>query len=241
MSRQTKLKSYKELLKGGKLPMRIIPMKNEDKDGLDDKWTKGRNRLDFPIVRAVVSGAPNSGKTQWIRNLALRKAKKGRPFKRILCVVTNELTKDWKGIPNVEIFEQVMPPAEELAKPDRLLVVDDVDFGDLSKDDQRLLIMAYRHYSSHYGLYVATTHHNLIDIPKTIRRSANLFVMFRQPDLEEMKKTLGKRAGLTSKRAEIVFDMLKDPWDHILVDMIQGSEFPLRLNSVHGIRFDKKG
>ena len=53
-----------------KIPKEIIILKSGDKQNRE-KWYKGRDLLNFPggSFRAIISGPPNSGKTNLIKNI----------------------------------------------------------------------------------------------------------------------------------------------------------------------------
>lgn len=243
-------KSFEEVISGGRLPKEIVPLANLDKDVLDDKWRpKNRDILDFPVFRAVLSGQPGSGKSTWLKNVILRKELLKRPFKKIFVVLGSSANKEWSDLGSsedeygnlnerVETMVQTMPPEEKL-KNNTLLILDDVDLSKqaFGEENLALLTMVYRSISSHGGVSVAITCHDFVDVPVRIRRTANLFVVFKQPDLAVVKKMIGSRVGLPGNKADKVFALLKEPHDHLVFDLIQGTRYPLRLNSIKRVNF----
>lgn len=241
-------KTFEKMIKGGKLPSGIVPLANLDKDILDDRWRpKNRDILDFPVFRAVLTGQPGSGKSTWIKNIVGRKELLSRPYKKILVVLGSSANQEWTDLgasedeegnleERVTTYVNEMPTEEKLTN-NTLLILDDVDLESLSKEDMALLVMVYRSISSHGGVSVALTAHNFTDVPKQIRRCANLFVIHKQPDLAVLKKMIGSRVGVPANKADKLFGLLKEPHDHLVFDMIQGSKYPVRLNSTKKVNF----
>jgi len=55
------------------LPDSIIPIECADKEGWSEKWSSGRNWLNFPHpTRGVFCGLPSSGKSTYIKNIIIR-------------------------------------------------------------------------------------------------------------------------------------------------------------------------
>lgn len=231
--------SFKKLVKGGRLPKAIVPIINPDKNGLDTNWTKGRDILDFPIFRAVLTGNPGSGKSTFLKNIIARRAIKKKPFRRIYVVAGSSASKEWDDIPGIRVVEQ-LPPEEKLARPNTLLILDDVDFKGMEKEDQELLPRLFKHFSSHFGLNIAVTSQNFTEVPVTLRRASNLFVVYRTPDLATAGRLIAERVGLPPNKAKRMLGLLKETHDHLLVDLIPGSEAPYRYNSVKKIQFRDK-
>ena len=80
------------------------------------------------------------------------------------------------------------------------------------------------------NLSIAITSQNAFDCPAPIRRMANCWVIFKQPDLISLI-TLASRTGLKSKHMLYIMSrLLNQPHDSLWIDLIRFSPAPYRLN-----------
>lgn len=186
------------------------------------------NPLKLPIFRMILAGPPGVGKTTIIKNLLLHNR-----FKKVWIVSGSKFSEEWNNLgPKVKsrVLINKLPPEEKLVKPRRCLILDDVSFGQWKKADKDFLEMIFRNISSHHGLCVFISTQVFIDVPPTIRRCANVFVLWKTPDMLVTGKEIFKRAGIEAKRSVRLFGLLDESMHHcITIDLIPG------LNKYHAI------
>ena len=214
-------KTFQELSAQKTLPNRIVGIFNPDKDRdhVRTNWTKDdRNPLKLPVFRMILAGPPGVGKTTVIQNLLLH-----NKFRKIWVVTGSKYTEEWDNIPNSQVLVNKLPPERKLVKPNRCLILDDISFGQWSKKDKNALEYIFRNISSHHGLSVCISSQVFMDIPPTIRRCANIFVLWKTPDMIATGKEIFKRAGLEGERSTRLFNLLDESMHHsITLDMIPG-------------------
>src|SRR5690554_2095038 len=203
-----------------KLPNKLIPFKNPEKEGWVEKWHEKRDLLNFPkSYRAVLCGPPSSGKSTVIKNLVVRA---DPSFEKIIVIHPNAnstIEYDWifDGLDEDQDQAQVrgdIPSIDEWAElvgenvknpPPTLVIIDDIEFKSLSKKQQQSLHHLLSHVSSHMNVTVIITAQQFFLLPLVVRRNSNLFVIFSQADRSSMD-SLFRKVGITGKKVLTLFD-----------------------------------
>ena len=152
--RKLKKSNKKKKKKGNRrLPNRLIIIKNMDK-AFHEKWKPGRNSLNIPHpFRICCMGPPHSGKTLVIKNIILRCKP---PFKRIIVIHgLAGTTREYDDI-EPELITGEIPSMEFFKEVDckTLVILDDVDFKGLHKDQAHILNRLYGTLSTHNQIAV---------------------------------------------------------------------------------------
>jgi hypothetical protein len=217
------------------LPNEIIPIESADKEGWTEKWYKGRNLLNFPHSwRAIFCGLPSCGKSCTIKNIILR----AKPqFEKIIVVHYDaDGSSEWDDV-GAEILSEIPDPREMDSSEKKLLILEDLDLAGLSKIDLGRLNRMYGYCSSHCNLSVALTCQNAFDCPPCARRVSNLFVFWRQPDINAMSM-MASRTGLKSKDFLTIFEKhINHQHGSLWIDISKNSPAKLRID---GYRILKK-
>jgi hypothetical protein len=213
-----------------KLPDRLLPIKCADKSN-HERWTKGRNMLDFPSpFRAVLVAPPNMGKTAVCKNIILRARPEFQAITIIHCDPEGTREYDNLGTDGVEIIGHIPAPDEwpnDGLK--RLVILDDVEVKMLPKEQHRNLDRLFGSISTHKFISVMLTSQDAFNIPAICRRCASLVVMWRLPDMDSMA-TLARKSGITPVKLKRIFSSFKDQRDSLWLDRTEGSPFKLRKN-----------
>jgi hypothetical protein len=213
------------------LPNQIIPIKNADK-GFHEKWTKNRNKLNFPHpTRAVLTAPPNCGKSTVVKNLLMRAEP---PFQHvIICHCDNNYTQEYddisEGVEEFELIDNIPPPESFEGLVKTLVILDDLEFKGMSKDQKRNLDRLFGYVSTHKNCSVYLCSQDAFNIPPIVRRCSNLFVLWKSPDLLSMSQLAG-RTGLKADELSELFSLCKEHHDSVWLDITPKTPYPIRLN-----------
>ena len=109
----------------------------------------------------------------------------------------------------------------------------------MKKEDKAKLNRLFGYTSTHCNLSVAITCQNAFDLNPSIRRMANLYIVYRQPDLNALI-TLASRTGLKAKHMVFIFTrVLKNPHDSLWIDLQSFSPANFRINGFTPISLDE--
>ena len=212
-----------------RLPNKIIPLPNPDKN-FHEKWYKGRNMLNIPHpFRCVCLGPPNVGKTTIVKNLLLR----AKPeFEEVVVIHCDSgYTKEYDDIgENVEILNEIPAPNDWEGQVKTLVVLDDLEFKGMSKDQKRNLDRLFGYVSTHKNISCILCSQDAFNVPPIVRRCSNLWVLWRCPDLDAMA-TCARKTGLKANNFNSIFNQLMmEPRDSLWIDTTAHSPYPMRKN-----------
>ena len=216
-----------------KLPKEILIIKNPDKFYHENwKTPKNRDPLDIPHpYRIVICGKPNSGKSMLAKNILLRASK---PFEKIIiCHYDGHDTKEYEDLGDIKMLDYIPNPRDkELFDPKykTLLIFDDLEFQYIPKEQKKYLDRFFGYSTTHKNMSIILCAQNLTNIPVAVRRMANVFIMFKVPDME-LLYLMGRKLGIKKDNFNRIFeDNIKSYHDSIWFDLSAGSPFPLRRN-----------
>jgi hypothetical protein len=221
--------------------MSIIAFKNKDK-GFQEKWNPKRDLLDMPwAFRAVFCGPPSSGKSTIVKNIIL----KARPlYKKVLIVhYGGEGTQDYDEIDGIEVVPlSGLPDPVDInpRKEKMLLVLEDVPLSSINREQKQKIDRLYGYSSSHRGVSVICCAQDAFDVPVGARRSSNVFILWKQPDLNALQ-TMASRTGFTTSEFRNLFKLCKNKHDSIMIDLTEHSPAPLRFNAYTPIAIKEDG
>jgi hypothetical protein len=212
-----------------RLPNKILALPNPDK-AFHEKWYKGRNMLNIPHpFRCVCLGPPNVGKTTIVKNLLLR----AKPeFKEVVVIHCDSgYTKEYDDIgDNVEILDEIPAPEDWEGEVKTLVVLDDLEFKGMSKEQKRNLDRLFGYVSTHKNISVILCSQDAFNVPCIVRRCSNLWVLWRCPDLDAMS-VCARKTGLKANNFNSIFNQLMlDPKDSLWIDMTDHSPYKMRKN-----------
>lgn len=209
------------------LPNELMIIENPDKTW-HEKWTKNRNILNFPHpFRAVLFGPPNKGKTMVMKNILLR----AKPqFKEIFVIHADpDFTKEYDDI-DAEMLDEIPPLQEWEGKVKTLVIVDDIDLSQLNKDQKKNLNRLFGNVSTHKNISVMLTSQDPFNVPPSVRRMSNLFVLWKSKDMDSLAQ-IARKSGVSSEDMKNLFNtVLKGDKDSLWLDNTSGTPYPMRKN-----------
>ena len=130
--------------KKNKLPLKLIPFGNSDKDSFKETWTEKRKRDPANIIapyRCVLIAKPGCGKTTYVQNLLIHE---DPPFQKVLIVSNSPLSTEWDVVEH-EKFEEI-PSYDDIVEFDEnnvpiktAIVIDDMELDGLPKEQESRL------------------------------------------------------------------------------------------------------
>lgn len=215
------------------LPRRIIPIENPDKIW-HESWHTNRSMLNFPHpTRICLMGPPNTGKTTVIKNLILRSQE---PFEDIFVIHCDpEFTKEYDDL-DCTFLDEIPSADQWQGEVKSLCILEDLPFKEMNKDQKRNLSRLFSFVSTHKNMSVYLSAQDGFDIPPIVRRTANVWIIWRSPDIDSMS-TIARRTGLSSKHFKRIFDkLMTEDKDSLWIDMTNKSPYRLRKNGFELIR-----
>lgn len=214
-----------------KLPEQLIIFPNNEKK-FHEKWEPGRHKLNFPHPFRILlcSIQPHLGKTNWIWNILLHISPK---FKRILLLHCGEDQTTEYDLIDYECLSELPEPTAQIFNDDKktLLILEDKNFSFMNKEQLHRLDRLYGHNSTHRNLSIMCASQSFMDVPPSVRRMSNIYVLWYTRDLDSFK-TIGRRCGLLKEELMyLVREYIKDAHDTIWIDCTKQSPYPLRRNA----------
>ncbi len=209
-----------------RLPKELIHISNPDKL-FHQSWTKKRNILSFPHPwRAVLLGPPGMGKTSITKNLIVR----AKPeFEEILVVHCACDSKEYLDI-ECQMLDEIPEPDSYDMDVKRLLILEDLDYSAMSKQQKMCLDRAFAYASTHRNTSVVLTAQDPFSVAPCVRRCANLWVLWKTHDVQALQ-TIGRRVGFRGPDFEHIFKKyLPNKRDSLWIDLTDGTPAPLRVN-----------
>ena len=215
------------------LPNRLIPISCIDKEGWSEQWTSSRNILNIPHpFRLVAIGPPSSGKSTAIKNIIVRAKPKFREI--IVCHLDPEGSQEWVDC-DAKMISELPEPTSFDRKKKRLLILEDLNLKEMGKENKARLNRLMGYTSSHCNLSIAITCQNAFDLSPSIRRMANLYVIFKQIDISSLV-TLASRLGLKKEHMLLIMSrLLPNCHDSLWIDVSRGSPAPYRINGFNPV------
>lgn len=228
------IEQIKKKVKKLRLPNKLIAMPNPDKK-FHEHWDDNRNMLNIPHpYRLVCVGKPNVGKTTVVKNLLLR----ARPeFEEVFVIhCDGGYTKEYNDI-DTEILNHIPPPDSWEGEVKTLVIIDDLDLTNLSKEQKGNLDRLFGYCSTHKNISVVLCSQNFTNIPAICRRCANFFVIWKTNDMDAMSG-VGRKSGLKpDKFKSIFYNDMKGHRDSLWIDLTDGSPYPVRKNGFEVIEY----
>lgn len=210
------------------LPNKIIPIENSDKE-FHEKWTKSRNMLNIPHpFRCVCLGPPNVGKTTIVKNIVLRA---DPPFQEIVVIhCDSEYTKEYDDLGEIEMLNEIPAPEDWEGQVKTLVVLDDLEFKGMNKQQKRNLDRLFGYVSTHKNISCILCSQDAFNVPPIVRRCSNLWILWRCPDLDAMA-TCARKTGLKAENFNTIFnELMLESRDSLWLDRTDKTPYPCRKN-----------
>ena len=211
-----------------KLPNKLIVLKNPDKK-FHEAWNDSRNMLNIPHpFRCLALGPPNSGKTNVVENLLLRE---NPPFEEVVVIhCDGEYTKEYDDVSDeLEILSEIPAPEDWEGKVKTLVVLDELEYKNMNKDQKRNLDRLFGYVSTHKNISIILCSQDFHETPAIVRRCSNLFILWKSPDLNNMAMC-ARKTGISAEGFRNLFKLCSDTKDSIWIDLTDKSPYHLRKN-----------
>jgi hypothetical protein len=216
-------KTRKRKKKLGRAPRSLVILKNKDKR-CHESYTKGDSPLRFPHPFCCgILGGVNSGKSMIVKNILMAHQAKKPKFQQVVVIHGDPETKEYEDV-EPDCIRKSIPEIEEL-DPDvkKLLIFDDTDFSNLSKDDVRRISEIWRFGSTHRNTSIILSNQCFFRVPKIIKDCSNVYIIFKPRDRDELA-TIGRRVGF---KKGVLYDLFKQVLpkfrDSLTVNLIPSS------------------
>jgi len=232
------------------LPKKLLFIPSSDKNFIE-KWRKTRDPLDFPAsYRIVLCGKPGCGKTSLIKNIFLRTQQSKKPFERVFVFHQDRFAREYDDI-GAEVLEELPPndywmnyededeeedEDKEIVRPKTLVIIDDICFSDLSKEQTNRLNRLCGFISTHCNVSLACLNQDVFAINSIVRKCCNIWCIWRPTDLDELN-VIARRTGYKSKEFKELFENVASKEnDFLMLDLTPKTPYPLRLNGYKMIK-----
>jgi hypothetical protein len=214
-----------------KLKQTLVDIKNTDKAGWTESWTetKKKNWASFPHpTRMALIGPPSAGKSFMMKHLIMHQ----RPMFRELYIIhgDGDHTTEFDDVDPSMIMTEFPPIAFWDGKVKTLVIIDDVEFSSLSKEQFARMNKLFRYGSSHKNITVYVSHQSFFDLPILVRKLCNVFILWKPRSVMELK-TMSNRVGFSAKALDHIFEnVCSDYRDSLCIDHHYKSPAVLRKN-----------
>ena len=215
-----------------KLPKKLIVIENKDKSNHETwKVKEGkppRDELAFPCpTRFIAVGKPGCGKTTAVINIAIRA---DPPFERIIvCHYDSEYTQEFEELEGVEMWATIPEKDDIDGKEKTLIILEDLDFKSLGKEQAAALKRLYGYLSTHKFSSCILCAQDWSDVPKLVRRCTNVWIIWKMDDTQSLQLCM-KKAGIAKDKYLKLMKLLVGPHSSLWIDRTSGTPYPLRVN-----------
>lgn len=214
-----------------KIPQKLVDIKNCDKTGWTEKWTKNRAKdiANFPHPsRIALIGPPSVGKSFICKHLLMHQ----KPmFKEVYIIHGDaDVTSEYEDIePTMQMNE--IPPVEFWdGKVKTLCILDDVEYSNLSREQMARLNKLFRYVSSHKNVTLYVTHQSFFELPNLVRKLCNIFILWKPRSTTELK-LIANRIGIKPETLIEIFETHCPSYrDNLTVDFNIGTPAVFRKN-----------
>ena len=213
-----------------KLPKKLIEIKNADK-GWTEHWSESRSKdiANFPHPsRISLIGPPSVGKSFICKHLLLHQ----KPmFKEVYIIHgDSQETREFDDFEPTLMMSEFPDISFWDGNVKTLVIVDDVEYSSLSKEQQSRMNKLVRYGSSHKNLTLYFTHQNFFSLPILVRKLCNVFIIWKPRALGELKM-IANRVGMRADELEYIFDNICiDYRDSLCIDLHYKTPALLRKN-----------
>ena len=162
-----------------------------------------------------------------VKNLILR-AKP--PFEEIFVIHCDpDYTQEYDDV-DATILDSIPAPEEWEGIVKTLVVLDDLEFKGMNKEQKRNLDRLYGFVSTHKNISCILCSQDPFNVPPIVRRCSNLWILWRMDDMDNLA-TCSRKAGIKAPVMKNIFDtIMNNPKDSLWLDRTEYSPYPMRKN-----------
>lgn len=225
----------------------LYVLDNPDKVS-NEKWFCGRDLANIPSpFRALFLSYPSGGKTCLIQNILL----KAQPYYKKIYLCHPELStstddtdseddgsfdgkvREYKHIDYTPLYDFPKPSFFKTDDDEKqILICDDVELRNLTKEQKKRLNKICSFASSHYNLSVIiASQDSFSQLNVALVRFMNIFCVWKYNDLNYMRMLLN-RMGILKKEIDNILEHMKnyDQHDFLCIDRTPNTPFRFRKN-----------
>ena len=182
------------------------------------------------MSRIILVGPPSSGKSGAILNLVIHQS-----FDRIIIFHNDPNSREYSDL-DAEMYDEIIDPRDEELAIDpsikNLVIFEDILYKYLPLIQRKYLTDYFTTFSTHKSITCYLTAQDFFNqIPTNIRRCANVFVLFKSIDMNNLRN-LCSCLNLNFKDMKFIFEnYLTSKYDNLVVDLNR-SDKKLRKNFV---------
>ena len=204
---------------------KLVVIPNDDKHWHEKPDPTNLANMPHPF-RMILCGSPNCGKTNTIYNILINK----KPaFERIIIFHNDPSTQEYQNV-DAEYVEE-LPPIEEIdPEVKNLIIVEDVDYKNMARDQRSLLDRYFGVFSTHHNISIMITAQDPFSVTASIRRMCSHVLLWKNNDINSMT-IIASRFGLKGRDLKYIFDHIcTDKHDSLLIDTMRDGVNRLRKN-----------
>ena len=149
-----------------------------------------------------------------------------------LCIIhgDSDCTKEYEDVEPTMMMTE-FPPIEFFDGSQKtLVIIDDVEYSSMNKEQQGRMNKLVRPGSSHKNLTLYFTHQNFFSLPILVWKSCNVFIIWKPRALGELKM-IANRVGMRAEELEYIFDNICTEYrDSLCIDLHYKTPALLRKN-----------
>ena len=170
------------------LEKRIYRLPNADKQD-HETWYQGRDLLNLPTpYRIGLMAPPNRGKSTMIKNILLRANPK---FDTIVLIHPDAESEEYKDVKAI-VLDHIPDPTEWNYKGKTLCIVDDIELKLMDKKQKSNLDCLFGYVSTHRNVLCIITSQDGYNIPPSVRRNLNVYIIWKTPDIQSVSALVRK-------------------------------------------------
>jgi len=144
--------------------------------------------------------------------------------------MSNAYSTEYDSMEPTSIRTEIPHYSEFDPKINKLLIIDDYDFTQISGADLKKFSELFRFGSTHTNISIILLHQSFFRIPKIVKDCSNTFIIFKPHDNDELA-TIGRRVGLKKEEITGIFRDHMPNWrDSLLINLIPGAPYKFGKN-----------
>jgi hypothetical protein len=151
-------------------------------------------------------------------------------FKEIFVIHADpDFTKEYDDI-DAQMLNEIPPLQEWEGEVKTLVIVDDIDLSQLGKEQKKNLNRLFGNVSTHKNISVILTSQDPFNVPPSVRRMSNLFILWKSKDMDSLAQ-IARKSGVSSEDMKNLFNtILTGDKDSLWLDNTSGTPYQMRKN-----------